>query len=759
MFAHACLQRSRGGGKRLQRDGCPYVEIFCDPLHDYRITYHPKDPDLAGGQVKDLFDGREFLQEESYLAFLNSLSSVERRRDVVIRPEVYAALEDRLERVDLERLRDETELDFSRFRVPLYDYQKEGIRFAVFRKGALIADDMGLGKTIQAIAAAVFKKEILGFGKTLIVCPASLISQWKKEIERYTDERAHIVEGPREERKRLYEQEDVYFHIVNYETVLRDVTVLSQRPPDLIILDEAQKIKNYETKTSDAVKSIPKKHALVITGTPLENKLIELYSIMNFIDPRKLAPLWEFSMNHCLFDKEKKNKITGYYNLQELKERLKDTILRREKREVLTQLPPLCELNVPVELTLEQLEIHAGYARGVMMILQQKYISPADLQRLQKLFLMMRMVCDSTYLIDQETNFSPKLDELEDILVNKLDLANNGKKLLIFSEWRDMLTLIGHRVGRLGLGHVTLTGEVPSGKRGALIEEFSNNPDCRVFLSSEAGGAGLNLQVADTVINFDIPWNPAKKNQRIGRIDRLGQQAESLLVVNLIALNSIEARIADGITLKQDLFDAVLTDKNDADLVDFARRGKATFFTQMKDMMNALQAVQTGEVPADPPVVVAAVPAAGGAPSGEADEVGELREELAELARSESGRPAPAEPAAAPLLADAEPLPMAAAPCPPGPAGDALAPPAAAVPVTASAGAAPGAAPAGEVLERTLNQGISFLSGILQMATGREAPLEGQSVQVDRVTGEVTLKFRLPGFPGAGAAPPPPSPS
>jgi superfamily II DNA/RNA helicase len=406
---------------------------------------------------------------------------------------------------------------------------------------------------------------------------------------------------------------------------------------------------------------------------------------------------------------------------------------------------------------MEQLEIHAGYARGVMMILQQKYISPADLQRLQKLLLLMRMVCDSTYLIDKETNLSPKLTELEDILVNKLNLPNTDRKVLIFSEWRDMLTLIGHRVGRLGLGHVTLTGQVPSGKRGALIDEFTHNPDCRIFLSTEAGGAGLNLQAADTVINFDIPWNPAKKNQRIGRIDRLGQQADSLLVVNLISLNSIESRIADGITLKQDLFDAVLTDKTETDLVDFAKRGKATFFTQMKDLMNALQDLQTGgEAPAAPTAApAAALPTT--LATDETDEAGELREELADLSQSESGRPAAAaETAVAPLPAAVEALPKVASPATPtGTAGGAVA--LEAMAAGATAGTPTEAAMPAEVLERTLNHGLSFLSSIMQMATGQETALEGQSVQVDRSTGEVTLKFRLPGFPAAGTAPPPPS--
>ncbi len=286
-------------------------------------------------------------------------------------------------------------IDFSPIKAELYPYQKEGIAFATYKKGAIIADEMGLGKTIQAIGTALLKKQLFGFTKTLVVCPASLKAQWKKEIEKFSDEKAIIVEGFPNERAKIYRNKEAYFQIINYETVLRDSRAINTTNFDFIILDEAQRIKNFETITANAIKSLNKKHALVITGTPIENKLIDLYSIIEFINPRLLAPLWEFSYQHCYFDHESKNKITGYYNLQELKNRLKPLLLRREKQEVLDQINKVTQIDVPVEMHPLQQEYHANSAKAIAQVLRKKFKTPYDMQMITKHLQTMRMACDS----------------------------------------------------------------------------------------------------------------------------------------------------------------------------------------------------------------------------------------------------------------------------------------------------------------------------------------------------------------------------
>ncbi len=204
-----------------------------------------------------------------------------------------------------------------------------------------------------------------------------------------------------------------------------------------------------------------------------------------------------------------------------------------------------------------------------------------DLRRIQMLLLKMRQVCDSTYLIDKETNISPKLHELATILDELI--KQNGRKVVIFSEWTSMTMLIGKHLSRESIPFVELSGKVPVKKRQALIDEFNENPDCKVFLSTDAGGTGLNLQAADCVINFELPWNPAKLNQRIGRVNRIGQKSQCINVVNLIAKFSIEERIMAGIKLKEDLFRGVFD--GGLDEVMLSRKKREEMINQLREMI------------------------------------------------------------------------------------------------------------------------------------------------------------------------------
>ncbi len=677
----------------------PFVEVYCDPHHDYHITYFYKDKLTVpvATLLEKYFDGDGHIYPDQYARFLNFLRVAREVKKILVRPEVYQKIEKHFEREAIAKLADSVEPDFRGLKVPLYPYQKEGVRFSLFKPGTIIADEMGLGKTLQAIATAVLKKDIYGLRRTLVICPASLKSQWQQEIERFTDERAVIVEGGSRQRQDIYRNNDAYFLIANYEAVMRDIGTLINHPPDMIILDEAQRIKNYTTKTSYAVKAIPKKHSLVITGTPIENRLMDLYSIMNFIDPEILAPLWEFSMNHCIFDKSKKILITGYYNLQGLKQRLSPWLIRREKKEVLDQLPDKQEIVVPVNLHPEQAEMHAGFARSLIPVLNKKHKTIFDMQRIQQILMSMRMVCNSTYLIDKETNISPKLDELQEILLDKFDIHGNEKKVIIFSEFKTMLKLIGNMLAANGIGTAALTGDVPVKKRGKIIAEFRDNPACRVLLASEAAGTGLNLQFADTVINFELPWNPARKNQRIGRVYRLGQKSSKITVVNLLARNSIEERIRGGIVLKESLFDAVLNEGSVTDAVDFSKKGRATFIEQVENLVKPFEIPVAEE-------------------GGEEVEktVERLEERMAQADRLED----PSEETVAIEEGAAGGEPTAPSPSLPPP----------------------------EDLETTLNQGLQFLSGLMKMATGKELVTGEQSISVNKETGEVVMKFKLPGF-------------
>ena len=689
--------------KLVQTQKYPFTEIFCDPHYDYNISFFSDkivSPEI-GELLDNYFGNEQYILEENYPKFLQFFNKANENKQILIRPEVIEKIDKYFEVESINKLSKSVKPDFSKINATLFDYQKEGILFSLFKKGNIIADEMGLGKTLQAISIAILKRDIYDFKNVLIICPSSLKYQWKKEIEKFTEEKAKIVEGSREERQETYKKNSSYFLIANYEAVLRDVTVIKKYSPDMIILDEAQKIKNYDTKTSSAVKSIPKKHSLVITGTPLENRLLDLYSIMNFIEPTVLAPQWEFSMNHCHFDKLKKNKITGYYGLQMLKEKLRNYIIRREKVDVFNELPDIQEIVVPIELTAEQTEMHSGFARGLAPILAKKHKTIYDMQRIFQLLSSMRMVCDSTYLVDKESNISPKLEELKIILLDKLSIVSKKRKVIVFSEWKTMLHLISKMLNANGIKHVTLSGEVPVKNRTKLIDEFENDPEALVFLSTEAGGTGLNMQFADTVINFELPWNPAKKNQRFGRINRIGQKSSKLTQINLIALNSIEERIADGIVVKESLFDAVLNEGDLTEEVDFAAKGRSTFIEKIQEMINPIAEEITAEIENEEVVEQAKTYDFFSEPEEETDFDSSSEYEFVNNENSEKED------------VEKSPAPVVAKP---------------------------------EEIEATLNQGMQFLNGVFKMATGKELLSDKEGIKVDRETGEVIMKFKLPGF-------------
>ncbi|MEE8441859.1 MAG: DEAD/DEAH box helicase, partial [Spirochaetia bacterium] len=484
---------------------------------------------------------------------------------------------------------------------------------------------------------------------------------------------------------------------------------------EIIILDEAQRIKNFETKTHKALSALPREHVLVLTGTPLENKLEDIYSIVQFCDSDLLTPLWAFAANHLNLDQ--KNKVQGYRNLKSVHDKLRGLILRRRRKDVLDSLPEQVTHEYYLPLTAEQEQIHQGYMAALLAIINKKIITPMDMKRIQMLLLCARMVCDSTYLIDKETNISPKLVELGSIL-NEI-VIENGRKAIIFSEWTTMTYLIGKLLSDMGIGFVEFTGKVPVTKRHQLVEEFHDNDECMVFLSSDAGGVGLNLQNADCVINFELPWNPAKLNQRIGRVSRIGQQSAKIDVITLLTKNSIEERVYAAVGLKQQLFDIVLDGEGD-DEVDFSRESKSKFINQVRALFDEdpvdvrSEPVPGPELAEDTPHYLNPKVLAEGADIDlEAEEFSD--EDTPEEDSVDTADGSGEHPVSAGEGSSAQPHPVDP-----------------------------------EQLEAVLNQGLSFLDSLARITTGKALSgsddAGGKSIEIDRKTGQVTLKFKLPGF-------------
>jgi len=447
----------------------------------------------------------------------------------------------------------------------LYQYQVSGAIFAAKAGRSLIADEMGLGKTLQAIAVAELLRDKFRIQNVLIICPTSLKYQWKSEIEKFSknsDEQIAIIEGNHLQRQKQYCSEATY-KIISYGVAGIDRDEIRKLTPDLVILDEAQRIKNWQTKTAKSIKLIESEYALVLTGTPLENKLEELYSIIQFIDPFKLGPLYKFLDQHQITDE--KGKVTGYRQLNKIKDVLKDIVIRRLKAEVLSELPGRTDQNRFVPLTSEQDEIHQQYAEKVSKLVSKwrrfGFLDEQDRQRLLISLNSMRMVADSTFILDQQTRFDTKIHELFLILET---IFSTKEKIVIFSQWERMIRLVKAELEKRGISFAYHHGGIPSPKRKAILESFQSQESCKVFLSTDAGGVGLNLQNASFLINLDLPWNPAVLEQRIGRIYRHGQK-NRVSIINLISKNSIEERMLGVLQFKASLFDGVLN--NGADQV------------------------------------------------------------------------------------------------------------------------------------------------------------------------------------------------
>lgn len=710
------FQKDEKSKRRIKEERFPFMDIHWDSITQRPRLFMEKefvmDP-RAGVLIEQLFDETGGFIGAALEDMFPLISMIQGDKRARVHPEVLKRLDATLMDRQIQEFEKSHVVDFSNIKTKLYPYQIEGVKFGLYKKAALIGDEMGLGKTLQAIAIAGLKKEIFGFKKILVVTLASLKDQWKREIEKFTDESAAVIAGPAKARQEMYEKNDAFFKITNYEALLRDTLVISRHKPDLVILDEAQRIKNFNTKTAEAVKSIPRKHALVLTGTPLENKLEDIYSIMQFLSPELLSPLWMFAANHFMLAKKKKGHILGYKNLNRLSEKIKPLVIRRKKEEVMAELPDTVVNNFYLDLSDKQAKIHSGYISSLIPLMNKKFLTPMDMRRIQELLLKARQSCDSTFLIDRKTNISPKLNELSG-LVDEFVVQNN-RKVVIFTEWVTMLFLIAKQLSKAGIPFVELSGKVPVNKRQLLIDKFTQDPECKVFLSSDAGGTGLNLQAADCVINFELPWNPAKLSQRIGRVNRIGQKSRCVNVINFISKNSIEEKIFAGIQLKNDLFKGVF-DGGD-DIVEFSREKKNAMLNRLREMMGE----ETEELGASPPTPAPEIPE--DTPhylNPEAlgrDKEFHYDKEETDDAETKDGR--------------ATESPYHSEDHPDEKTGFSM------------AGQSP------EKIENVLNSGMSFIGGLLEMATGKKVELaenEDKMIQVDKKTGEVVMKFKLPGF-------------
>jgi SNF2 family DNA or RNA helicase len=438
-------------------------------------------------------------------------------------------LEDRLYYVLQPPLETLIHSDALEFPFEPFPYQYQGVAFLYPRFSAVLADEMGLGKTMQAITSIRMLLRSGELRSVLLVCPKPLVTNWKREFTLWAPEiPLTIIEGDAARRQWQWTQEDAPVKIANYELLMRDRDVLAgDLHFDLVVLDEAQRIKNTSSTTSQIARSISRTRNWALTGTPIENTPDDLVGIFEFLSPGYLRP------------------GMGAKRLSEL---VQDHILRRTKDMVLKDLPPKLFRDAELDLSPEQRSTYEMAETGGVMHLNEMG-DTLTIQHVFELVLRLKQICN----FDPATGASSKLERLEADLE---EVAASGKKAIVFSQWVKTLDRVGEKLARFG--PLFYHGQIPSRQRDGILKQFKEDKSKHVILMSYgAGSVGLNLQFCEYVFLFDRWWNPAVEDQAINRAHRIGA-AGPVTVTRMLALGTIEERINDVLNHKRDIFDQII---------------------------------------------------------------------------------------------------------------------------------------------------------------------------------------------------------
>jgi len=447
----------------------------------------------------------------------------------------------------------------------LRSYQKEGVhwleRLRCMFLGGILADDMGLGKTLQAIVALsqLMKKNL---GCALIVCPTSLLYNWKEEFHKFNPKfKAMVIDGIPSNRKKMISGLGKYDAVITSYTLLqKDIEQYQETTFSCVILDEAQHIKNRGTRNARSVKMVRSYHKLILSGTPIENSLDELWSLFDFLMPGFLSSYDRFVEKYVRVSGEQQTK-----NIDYLRTKISPFILRRMKEDVLKDLPPISEIVYHCQLSQVQKELYRSYAESarneLVKLVERDGFDRVQIHVLATLTRLKQICCHPAIFAKEkaEPGDSAKYDMLLELLQT---LIEGGHKSVIFSQYTQMLKIMRNDLEQMGVRFCYLDGS--SKNRLQIVKEFNEDPSISVFLVSlKAGGTGLNLVGADTVIHYDMWWNPAVENQATDRVHRIGQK-KSVSAYKLITLNSIEEKINEMQKRKKGLVKKVVSCDDEA---------------------------------------------------------------------------------------------------------------------------------------------------------------------------------------------------
>lgn len=486
-------------------------------------------------------------------------------------------------------------------KISLYEYQEESVAHLLGVKRGVLALATGQGKTCCSITTYQILKTHFNKSSWLVVCPTSLKAQWQKEIKRFTGLDSFVVNGTKELEKYLAlpnPQQTCPILIANYEIIARNIPQFSKFHFDVMVLDEVQKIRNNETKVWEGIANLKSEYLFALSATLLENRISDIYSIMNIIQPDFFKPKWKFDFNFTnLVGKTLIS--TGNKNIGLLNKKVQPFIYKASK-DVFAKikLPAVHIDTVYTPLTQEQSDLEGqcrAEAAKIMQAAMSRQLTFAEKAILQSLLLKARQVSNAMQLVNKASTVkSAKLDKIEE-MVKDICIVKK-QKLVIFSEWTGMLNLINDKVLKpLGLDCVLYHGQIPSPKRPALVDKFVNDPNKMVFMSTDAGGVGVDgLQhAAHYMIHCELPWNPAKLDQRNGRLHRMLQKHE-VYITHIVSAVGIEQGIEDTLSLKRDMRERIIAREDEA--INFEATDESvqpTNETVMKTLQKLIGTVKT----------------------------------------------------------------------------------------------------------------------------------------------------------------------
>ncbi|MCH2177969.1 MAG: DEAD/DEAH box helicase [Mariniblastus sp.] len=413
-----------------------------------------------------------------------------------------------------------------------FDFQYLGVAFLFPRHSAILADEMGLGKTMQAITSIRMLLRSGYLKNVLLICPKPLVTNWQREFALWAPEvPVSIISGSQPKRRWHWENDKTPVRIANYELMVRDEHYVThpESPYDLVVLDEAQRVKNKSNSTSKVIRTIPRQRSWALTGTPIENSIEDLIGIFEFVSP---------------------GAINSFMSPRELKKEVKDFVLRRTKDMVLKDMPPKLIRDTELSLTGEQYDSYQQAEKDGVLKLNDLG-AEITIKHVFELVLRLKQICN----FDPSTGRSSKLELLQSDME---EVAASGQKVIVFSQWVKSLDTLSEHLH--AYNPLAYHGRIPSNKRDAILAEFKESPDRHILLMSYgAGSVGLNLQFCRYVYLFDRWWNPAVEDQAINRAHRIGA-AGSVTVTRMISAGTIEQRIHEILESKRELFNEILSD-------------------------------------------------------------------------------------------------------------------------------------------------------------------------------------------------------